>query len=136
MTISDDVVRLLRQEKGKLFFDDAGVEQLVKLLVPHEGDALFVAAHELLRLAHFLDVEKKSPAAAGTLVTLIVQLRPVLLSIDAKRAEALTDQAAEASKRLTAFSGDERVTKVLDTGARPKGTTPAGPMARFSVNKK
>ena len=33
-----------------------------------------------------------------------------------------------------AFSGDQRVKQTLESGARPEGTTPAGPMARFKLD--
>ena len=142
MTITDDVLRALRpgptgsgSAAGALVFDDAGIDRLVDLVNPLEGDALFDAARDLVRLAHFLDAERASPKAAATIITVVAELVPRMQAIDAGRAAALVEQAEGAAAKLSQFSGDERVTTVLDSGARPAGTTPAGPLARFKVQK-
>ena len=46
------------------------------------------------------------------------------------------NQDGAAPNPFAKFSGDAKRTQVLDSGTRPKGTVPAGPMARFQVDPK
>jgi hypothetical protein len=132
--LAERILTLLQPRDGALAFDDAAVGALIDLVRPHvlAGDASLVdTARTLLQVAHFLDVEKKSAEAANTLLTLVVELAPALRALENEA--ALAADAAGAGARMRDFHGDARVTKLLDSGARPDGTTRAGPLARFTV---
>jgi hypothetical protein len=138
VSLRDDVVRMLTRDaddRGGLMFDDLATQRLVERVNALDDAALLDASHELVRLAHFLDVMRQSPAAAGTLVTLLVALSDRLLAAHGEQVRVVTDAA---QRKLAAFRGDARVTSALASasGARPEGTIAAGPTARFEAGKK
>lgn len=91
------------------------------------------ATQALLQVAMFLDVEKKSPAASNPLVALVFAAEPLLrLRADADARKA-TEQVAATRERYKDFTGDARVSNVLDSGVRPEGTVAANPLARFQL---
>jgi hypothetical protein len=128
--LAELVLARVVEKDGALLIDDKALVELARAygehLVPERAEAATVA---LLETAMFLDVQRQSPDASGTLLTLVFAAAPALRAIDAAAAKVVD----EAQAKLAAFRGDERVTKVLDTGARPEGTVAASPLARFQM---
>jgi hypothetical protein len=140
VNLREDIVRLLSHDATRAepwWFDDAACLKLVRLVDAQEGHALFDCAHQLLRVAHFLDADQRSRGAAATLLTLLVAISDRLVEANAERAQALV---AAAQDRLDAFKADGHAAtdprRVLTSRERPPGTIPAGPAARFADVKK
>ena len=128
------VLEKLVERGGVVVLDDDAVEAVVGAY----GDALAAgraveATTALLEVAMFLDVKKGSRAAAQTLLTLCLVGGPVLRELGNARATAAAQLVADTQAKFAGFVGDDRVTRVLDSGARPAGTTAASPLARFQL---
>ena len=135
-SIAAAATRLLEREHDALVLPDHAVEALAAMFerAYDEGQA-FEAASALMATAMvWLSSEGTGPAAR-TLLAMVLALHPALMRLDEKKAAFLRGDAEAAARRFGAFAGGdgERAPRVLDSGARPDGTTRANPLARFAL---
>jgi hypothetical protein len=132
--IAGRAIDLCRLDGGALVLDDASIDVLADLWgkAVAAGEAFDVADALLATALTLLDKPEGKPAAR-TLFSLVLAVQPGLQHLDQARADVVKARADAAAGAFAAFAGEEKVTRVLDSGARPAGTTAAGPLARFAL---
>ena len=112
---------------GGLVLSDAGLKALATALAATEGEERLDGLVGVLGALDFVQAQDQAEGAAASLLA-------VVLTVIEKT--QLSDEARDAfSARLKQVTGTSAATKVLG-GARPDGTIPAGPGARFAALKK
>jgi hypothetical protein len=95
-----------------------------KLSETQSPSELGVACGELHRLAHYVEVEKKSPKAAKALLALVAKVGEEVAARGAAAEDAVASAAKQADK-FRSFSG-QGGTRAPMLGETPKGTIKAG----------
>jgi hypothetical protein len=121
------------ERDGAVTLDDNALAEIVSAYGKSLASEPAEATQALIAVAMFLDVEKRSPALSRTLLTLAFAAEPVLRELGDAKSMAAAAQIHDSKARFGTFTGDDRVQRVLDTGARPAGTVAASPLARFQV---
>jgi hypothetical protein len=137
--IAATATRLLERDHDAYVLRDHAVEALATSFGDaYDDGCAFEAAGALMATALvWLSTEGTGPAAR-TLLAMVLALHPALARLDQTKAAQLRTEAESAAKRFADFSGNDGggvgvMDRVLDSGARPDGTTRANPLARFAL---
>ena len=129
--LAQQALDLCHAADGALVLDDAAVGAIADAW--GALDDAFAGADAVLAAALVLLEKPAGKPAAKTLLSLVLAVQPALVAKDAARAAAVKARAEDAGAAFKVFAGDDVKKGVLDSGARPAGTTAAGPLARFTV---
>lgn len=134
VAIANDL--LATREDGAFYFPDAAVPRLMSAYAQVESAEDFERATvDIFAFARYLAEEKRSPEAAGTIVSMVRLAIEIVRKGQSQELQAAARQAEAQARGFKDFSGDQRVKQALDSGQRPAGTTPAGPLARFQLDR-
>ncbi len=126
----DVVVAHLEKVPQGLQVSDAGLKAVATRLAAVDGDARLDRLMGVVAALEFCATQESTEGARASLLALIVGVLA---------RTGLSEAQAEAwAARVKKTTGAETATKVLSAvgAARPEGTVPAGPAARFAALKK